>query len=181
MESAINPYAAPKAVVDDVGANAEAEATRREHISHEASIKAVGMLYYLGGFFMAIGAIAAFTGAYAKISEISGIVIFLLLAGLVGIFLVVGRGLRTLKRWARVPTAILAGLGLLGFPIGTLINGYILWLVLGKKGKFILSEEYAAIVAATPDVKYGTSIIVWIFLALIAAVLIAVLIPAFSH
>ena len=44
-----NPYAAPAAPVADVGANAEAEAIRRAHISHEASVKAVGLLYYLGG------------------------------------------------------------------------------------------------------------------------------------
>ena len=45
-QTAANPYAAPAAKVDDVSRNPEAEAIRKAHISHEASIKAVGALYY---------------------------------------------------------------------------------------------------------------------------------------
>ena len=182
MATDINPYAAPKAVVDDVGADAEAEAIRREHINHEASIKAVGFLYYLGGFFAAVGSIGILFEGLDENRGISGVAVFILLALLAALMLVAARGLRTLKRWARGPTAIVAGLGLLGFPIGTLINGYILWLVFGKKGRFILSDEYAAIVTATPDVKYRTSIVVWIFLGLIiVGVAAAILIPLLSR
>jgi len=67
--------------------------------------------------------------------------------------------------------------------VGTLINGYILWLVLSKKGRFILSKDYAAIVAATPHVKYRTSpwILVWIVVgAILLMILIAVLYPMLS-
>jgi hypothetical protein len=42
--NAANPYAAPTARVEDVPANAEAEAIRKAHISTEASVKAVGLL-----------------------------------------------------------------------------------------------------------------------------------------
>src|SRR5258705_8019418 len=63
MSEAVNPYAAPTARVDEVGANPEAEAIRRAHLSHEASIKAVGVLYYLGGVLITIGAVAALIGA----------------------------------------------------------------------------------------------------------------------
>jgi hypothetical protein len=85
-------------------------------------------------------------------------------------FFFMGRALRTLRPGVRIPTVILAGLGLLGFPLGTLINGYILWLVLSKKGQFIFSPEYPAIVKATPHVKYRTSLLAWI--ALGAAVIL---------
>jgi len=61
--SAFNPYAAPAAPVEDVSANAEAEAIRKAHISHEASIKAVGLLYYLGGIGVTLAALAGLVGA----------------------------------------------------------------------------------------------------------------------
>ena len=45
--------------MEDVSANAEAEAIRKAHISHEASIKAVGLLYYLGAIGVTIARRAA--------------------------------------------------------------------------------------------------------------------------
>ncbi len=85
-----------------------------------------------------------------------------------------GIGLRRLKPWARVPTGLFSGLGLLGFPIGTLINAYVLYLVFSKKGKTVFAEEYQAIIAATPDMKYRTSIIVWVFLGILIAFLLLI-------
>ena len=50
MSNATSPYAPPTARVDDVSesANPEAEAIRLAHIKHEASIRSVGILYYIG-------------------------------------------------------------------------------------------------------------------------------------
>ncbi len=56
--------------------------------------------------------------------------------------LVVARGVRKLAPWARITTIVLAAIGLLGFPVGTLINGYILYLMLSKKGKRIFEDDY---------------------------------------
>jgi hypothetical protein len=61
---------------------------------------------------------------------------------------------------------------LLAFPLGTLINGYILWLVFSTKGKTILSNDYAAIVAATPHVRYRIPIVVWILIGLLTLLLV---------
>lgn len=174
MSQAVNPYAAPTAKVDDVGANPEAEAIRQAHIGHEASIKAVGALYYLGagiavlagGSFLASGADAGGLGA------------IMLAFGVAGLF--VGWGLRALRRWSQVVGSVMAAFGLLGFPVGTIINLYILYLFLSKKGRTVFSPEYQDVIAATPHVKYRTSIIVWIFLALILGLLLfAVLMPMF--
>ena len=63
--------------------------------------------------------------------------------------------------------------GLIGFPIGTLISGYILYLLWGKKGRVIFSPEYQAVIAATPHVKYKTSIVVWILLGLVVVLILA--------
>ena len=174
--TAFNPYAAPTAPVEDVSANAQAEATRKAHINHEASIKAVGILYYLGGVLVTIAAAAGLLGA--KDASIGAT---LLLLGLgVGQFFA-GWGVRALRPWGRILGCILSAIGLIGFPIGTLINGYILYLFLSKKGRTIFSPEYQDVIAATPHVKYRTSIVVWIFLALLVALLaFAILGPMFK-
>jgi hypothetical protein len=161
-----NPYAAPAAPVADISANAEAEAIRRAHISHEASIKAVGLLYYLGGVGVTLAAAASLLGA----RDTSVMVTLLLIALGVGQFFA-GWAVRALQRWGRILGCVLSGLGLLGFPIGTAINAYILYLFLSKKGRTIFAPEYQAVIAATPEVKYRTSIVVWIFLALLVALL----------
>jgi hypothetical protein len=48
---------------------------------------------------------------------------------------------------------VLSGIGLLGFPIGTLINGYILYLFLSKKGRTVFAPEYQEVIEATPHVS----------------------------
>jgi len=168
MSEAANPYAAPTARLEDVGPNPEAEATRRAHISHEASIKAVGILYYLGGTGITIGAIA--TVASSPDPAGLGMVALVGLLGVAQFF--AGWGVRAFRPWGRIVGCVLSGIGLLGFPVGTLINGYILYLFLSKKGRTIFSPEYQEVIAATPHVKYKTSIVVWIFLALVLAFIV---------
>jgi hypothetical protein len=165
--SSFNPYAAPAAPVEDVAANSEAEAIRRAHISHEASIKAAGLLYYLGGFLVTVAAIFTLFGPQKG----GGLLVALFLLALaVGQFLA-GSGVRALRPWGRIVGGVISGIGLLGFPIGTLINGYILYLLLSKKGRTIFAPQYQQVIAATPHVRYRTSIVVWIFLALLIAVM----------
>jgi hypothetical protein len=93
----------------------------------------------------------------------------------------VAYGIRALKNWARITGIVLAALGLLNFPVGTLINAYILYLFVSKKGRMIFSPEYQDIIAATPEVKYRTSILVWIFLGILVLLFAAaILVPMFT-
>jgi len=177
MTEAVNPYAAPRARVDEVAANPEAEATRRAHITQEASIKAVGFLYYLGGVGILFAAFGALSGAREAPSGPYLAMLFFALA--IGQF-VAGWGVRKLRPWARIVGCVISAIGLLGFPVGTLVNAYILYLFLSKKGRTIFSPQYQDVIAATPHVKYKTSIIVWIFLALIVALIAFALIGAFA-
>jgi hypothetical protein len=178
MSNAANPYAAPAARVEDVAANPQAEAIRRAHISHEASIKAVGLLYYLGGGGVIISALAALVSAGEAMAAVPAASLLVLGIGMV----FAGWGVRALRAWARILGCVLSAIGLLGFPIGTLINGYILYLFLAKKGRTIFSPPYQDVIAATPHVKYRTSVVVWIFLALLVGlVLVAFLGPMFGR
>jgi hypothetical protein len=171
-----NPYAPPKSATltapwSDL---ADLVAVRREHIGTEATIKSVGFLYYLGGFIIFLVGVASVIAADSG-SEKSVLPMAVLLMALSIGQIVVGFGLRRLRGWARIPTIILSAIGLLAFPVGTLINGYILYKVLCKQGQFVMKEDYQRIIATTPHVKHRTSAVVWILLvAVIIAVLAAV-------
>jgi hypothetical protein len=175
---AINPYAPPQARVDDVsGADPAAEAIRREHIQHETSVRSIGLLYYLGGTVMVLGGIAVLVGATlaqppgnAVVAVVVGSILYL---GLGVLSLFVARGVRQLRDWARTTTIVLSFIGLLAFPVGTLINGYILYLLFSAKGKRVFAPDYAAIVAATPHITYRTSLAAWIVLALLVLTMLA--------
>jgi hypothetical protein len=175
-----NPYEAPQTYNDPLAPPRDAETVRRELISTETSLKTIGILYYLGGGALLIGGI----GALEKPEAMEGV------TGLAeraagGLFIalgiaqfIVGTAVRKLKPWSRIGVGVLSGVGLVvGFPIGTLINAYILFLVFGKKGQMVFSEPYKDVIAATPLVKYKTSkVVVWIILGSILALVIAIII-----
>lgn len=189
MPATINPYAPPKAQVEDVVPfSGEAEDIRQEHIQREASIRSVGMLYYIGAVFLILGGLAGLGGSNPALSRLAGsarasmavLSLFFLVFGVGTIF--VGRGLRNFQPWARIASIVLTILGLFNFPVGTLINIYILYLLFSEKGRRIFQSDYPDIVAATPDIKARTSIVVWVLLGiLVLAILAAVLIPALGH
>jgi hypothetical protein len=167
-----NPYAAPQTFDAAPILDSDAEIIRKEHIKTEASIKSVGILYFIGGAFLLFAGIIGLTTppvveGVAGLAEQVTAIIFLIL----GIFqFILGAAVRKLKPWSRVGTGIASGIGLLGFPVGTLINAYILYLVFGRKGKMVFSPEYKEIIAATPHIKYRTPKIVWIILGIIVLI-----------
>jgi len=184
MSAQINPYAPPAAHVADIssGADPHADAIRQEHIKHETSVRSVGTLYYLGSFMMLIGGISLLTVGFMGEQTQLGFVVGPIYLVLGALSLVLARGIRQLKPWARTTSIVLSAIGLLGFPIGTLINGYILYLMLSAKGKRVFEPDYPEIIAATPHIKYRTSIVVWVVLAvLLIGVAAAIAIPMLNR
>lgn len=164
MES--NPYAPPLA---DLSPQERPDAVRlrEEHINVEATIKSVGVLYFLGALFL----IAVCAAGLTRVSG-GGDLAWAIFLGVLGIFQGwTGYGLRKLQGWARIPAIIFSCIGLLAFPLGTLINGYILSQILSKKANFVLTDEYKAIIATTPQVKRKTSKVVWVLLFVLLSVL----------
>jgi len=179
--SELNPYQTPHAPLEDARgvAPANAAAIRQELLGHEAGLRAAGLLYYLG----TLGSLIAGSMMLTLSSAASGTVpigpalgaFFLALGALQGW---VGYGLRHLRPSARIPAGILSGIGLLGFPMGTIINGYVLYLLFSQKGNRIFADDYLDIVAATPDMKYRTHPVVWAILVLILlAIAAAIAVP----
>jgi hypothetical protein len=152
----------------------EAEQIRKDHIRHEASVKSVGILYFLGATVFLLASFGMLTAP----ARTEGAWVALLFIGLCAVQIWTGLGLRKLKPWARVASGILSGLGLLAFPIGTLINAYILYLLFSKKGATVFSDEYKRIIEETPHIKYRTSIVVWILLGVVLLLLGAAFVAA---
>lgn len=180
-----NPYQTPTANVDNISLAevANAELIRKAHISHESSVRSIGLLYYIMGGIAALGIGAAILIPMSANDELNGIGIYTALSGalvvaLLVLYLWTGRGLRNLKPSARIVAGILAVLGLLSFPIGTLINGYFLYLLFSEKGKTVFSDDYQNVIDATPHIKPGTSTLVWLLLAvMIIGIVAAIVIP----
>jgi len=172
-----NPYAAPPVDADLAMANSpfgldlsQDEQIRLENISHEASIRAIGFLYYLGAVFIGpIGftnlstfMVGIFRDISNKSVSVEGIFVygFLCFVGFIPVlFFFTGRGLRRFQPWARMSSGILSALSLLSFPFGTLINVYFLYLLLSRKASVIFSPEYREIIGRTPHIKTKTALV----------------------
>lgn len=175
MSQEDNPYLTPSVDVTPPSQQSQAEQIRKSHLKHEASVKSIGTLYLLAAFiFIVAGIILLVNGS--KDFEPAVLAFFVLVGGL---YLATGIALKRLRKWSRIVATILACVGLLGFPIGTLISAYILYLLLSARGSMVFSPEYKQIIADTPHVKYQSSkavkwilvIMVLVFLSLLGFIM----------
>lgn len=176
---------------------ADAEVIRKQHLNHEASIQGMGSLYLLGGFFgslLGLGyggmGIAAMSGVAGVIPDdgtpgpspaimggvFVGMGVFVLAVAMAQFY--AGWTMRKLDPKGKIVAIIVTAIGLLGFPCGTLLSAYTLYLLLSAKGEFIYSPQYKEIIAATPHIKYR-SIIAWVLLAVILLVVVLLFVAAF--
>ena len=194
-----NPYAPSGSSYGDASLDAnfdlsQAELIRKSHLSHEANIQGFGCLYTLGGilgilgaiFYVGIGILVMAGGVVPKGLEsmVFGAGGDRLVSGglttLVGvIFLAIavaqlfaGRSMQTLNPSGKILAIVVAAIGMLQFPCGTLISGYLLYLLVSAKGRTVFSSAYKEVMQATPHIRYRTSIIVWIFLFILIGVLL---------
>ena len=203
-----NPYAPSGSSYGDASLDAnfdlsQAELIRKSHLSHEANIQGFGCLYTLGGilgilgaiFYVGIGILVMAGGVVPKGLEsmVFGAGGDRLVSGglttLVGVvFLAIavaqlfaGRSMQTLNPSGKILAIVVAAIGMLQFPCGTLISGYLLYLLVSAKGRTVFSSAYKEVMQATPHIRYRTSIIVWIFLfILIGVILLGVLAAIFG-
>lgn len=124
-------------------------ALRAEHLHHETILLTMGRLYLVAGaaLFLAAIMIVALrqTGEGLRVASVFA----MLAAG----HAFAGLHLRGLDARARFSASVMAVLGLLAFPVGTVLSGYVLYLVHAPKGRRILSPDYRAVVEKTPEYK----------------------------
>ena len=191
-----NPYAPPEAdlaspEVSPSSELGELEAIRKRYLNHEASIKSIGSLFDLAALLSGLVIVTRVLTTIINAGVANTLFGFETFAsiGALALFIALGRGFSGLKSWARWVTSALATLSLLtsiggiGFlffrgvrPIPfsilgvigqALIPSYILYLLLSRKGNYVFSHEYQAIVRATPHIKYKTSCMLKVALGVI--------------
>jgi hypothetical protein len=203
----LNPYAAPLSDVGGPSAELEvvddssAETIRRLYLGHEAGIKSIGSLHYLGAFFsllVVLATIVILVNSAQGDMRTQGALVVLFVYGLVtALNYALGYGLRHLLTWARWTEAVFLLLGTLvtlvgmiglfaigrselavGYIFVLLIYSYILYLLLSAKGTMVFSPGYKEIIEKTPHIKYKTSVIVKIAIGFFVTVVMLGVIAA---
>jgi hypothetical protein len=168
------PSLEPDEIVPYIGKNplkprcATPSDIRKKNIEHEASVRGIALLYgfisaIFGVFGLVILVVLRMSDSQSALSWLIPTSVLLVAA----LFAVLAWGIRRLKPWSQIAASVLACFGLLGFPFGTLINGYILYLLNSEKGKLVFSPEYVFIIEQTPEVRYKTPLYIWIALGLV--------------
>jgi hypothetical protein len=163
--------------------------TRQSYFSHEQQVRSVGTFFRFNGVLQLILAaliLLALAVAFVIFPDRglgAHLTQFVTMAIEGAIFVIVGGVtfwagslLRNLDRKAFVPAVIVAAFGLLAIPIGTLINGFILYLLLCDKGRFVLSDPYRDVVAATPQYQWKTALWVKIIIGLMVLAFVLVVV-----
>ena len=163
-----NPYVAPTtdpSPIPDLAS--DAERIRRDHITHEMSIRTIGILFLIS---TAVSLLMIFGFLFGQIITTLDAVVY----GVTGIAgLVLGIGLRRLDARVRIPSAVFCGFGLLWVPIGTVVNAYFIYLLLCAKGRTVFSENYKHVIEQTPHVRHRTSVFIWVVFLVLVLVLVA--------
>jgi hypothetical protein len=116
----------------------------RQHIDTVAWIHiAFGALGVLAA--LAVGGVVGGAALFADDAQTTGIMV--LLAGFIAVVmgllsvpsLVGGWGLLKRRPWARMLVLIVSFLNLLNFPLGTLVGGYSIWVLMSDESRHILS------------------------------------------
>lgn len=171
-----NPYLPPAAASAPAEVSQSSdELIRRQCINRESTIRTLGALYILGGILGLIGSASLLASSSPASDGASQATLGALYLGISVVGLVGGLGLRRLKPWARILGTVQACLGLLAFPVGTLINALILSAFWTNPSKTIFSEDYKRIIAATPQVKVKTSKVTVVILVVLLVVIISII------
>ena len=154
MTENVNPYSAPTTDLNPHpsqarDADGDEVSIREEHFLYERSIRAIGFLFYLSSGIIMLGVVASLA------DRESGVTVVFAIFGLACV--AIGRGLRQLKQWARLPAGFLCLPGLFAFPIGTLICGSLMWMLFQRKHRIVFTHEYQDVIEKTGGIAFFRS------------------------
>jgi len=177
-----NPYAAPITVEPVPEAQSvtriQARQIRAANAGAERGLRQ--LVLCLGGGYLLMAGVsytAAFVGMGATFQHpyylAMGTVYTLALAAT----LIIGFGARRLAAWSRRPLTVLCGLGLLLFPLGTILSLPILWILYVGRPPRLLTPEFEQIVRDSADPPGGrTSVVTWIGVALFVILVVSMIV-----
>ena len=172
-----NPFATSaiaEALVDPAIENLdEAAQVRHEHLNRETSVRAIGSLFYLGTLVLILFATFTVRSSFPLPDDGRPVTTKLFEFGILGLVVLfavvqgwVAHGLRTLNGSVRLWAVVLSALGLINFPVGTVINFYFIYVLVSELGRFVMTPQYAAVRAATPHLHSTTPIWLWTWVAI---------------
>jgi len=187
-----NPFATSaiaEALVDPaIGDMDQAEQIRREHLNRETSVRGIGSLFYVGTLVLILFVASIVWSRFPLSNDGRPVTVQLFSFGMLGLVVLfavvqgwVGHGLRTLNGSVRLWAVALTALGLINFPIGTVISIYFIYVLVSAKGRFVMTPEYAAIRAATPHIRYKTPIWLWIVFGFLVLSLLLLPVVILGH
>ena len=114
-------------------------------------VTVVAIAHFVGAAFLLLGALAVGIGLVAVVLSVVGndliiassilTLIILVLLLCMALNIAVGWGLLALKNWARWTAIVLAALGLVNVPLGTIIGALIIWYLLTPEAKEAFGAE----------------------------------------
>lgn len=204
-----NPYAPPTAPIGATAARTPgkptaAERIRREYLSQETSLRSVGSLHLLVALMGVVFLVIAIATERGRPVSALGydLEVLLIYLAFVAFHATLGYGMDRLRPWARWVEAVLMGLTLPAGVVGIvkvadpravvptlimaglvgLIPAYILYLLFGRKGKYVFSPEYQDVIAQTLYLKSRTSPAAWgCFVIVVAVPAISAVVAALSR
>jgi hypothetical protein len=188
-----DPYAPPTALLDEEPeiqmTDAEAEALRRTHFTHESRLYSVGTFMMLGTLNLFIGPMrllnalsnisSGLAGAVAGQEGLLNVALPLIdglyITGMGLLCLHGGLNLRDLNPKPRTVYTIVACLWVLSLSFYSLLGLWALFLIHSPVGKIVLSPRYQEARHRTPEIQNQTSLLTWLvyLLLFVAVVLVA--------
>lgn len=147
------------------------------------AISVLAVLNILGGAFSLLAGLAIVTTSTDEGGAVVGIgVIYLLISG---IQITTGIGLWNLRPWGRTLQIVLACIGLIGFPIGTLISGLILYYLFRPGIKVLFSGKPPADLtpderASLAELSAGGSSAITVIIVVLAGVFVCGIVSAIA-
>ncbi len=146
-EPAFNPYAPPTADLDPPVTGTSISA-RASMLKYEVAIRSEGTVFLFGGLILfAVGSIILSFHRHYWIGGLAALAV-------AAVAFWVDYGLQRLRGSARTVGMILAGIGLIGFPVITLVSLRILFVLGNKASRAVFTPDYARIIAATPHINH---------------------------
>lgn len=148
------------------------EKIRRQHIVHETAIKFIGVLFLLFGVLYIPLFLLFLLGMmmmhHSGWDNPYNVVLFVSVFIILPLPFWAGYTMFQLKPGAKIPVILLGVLLSLFFPafeiymipVALFIGLYIVYMLLCKKGRYILSEDYTAIIEQTPHIEQDKTLII---------------------
>ncbi len=122
---------------------------RAGHLRHETSLRMFGLLYYIASGLLGVTAIACVVIKGSMVAGRFGAMLAMVAAG----HGLAGFHLRRFDARGRYSATLMAVLGLVALPVGTVLSAYVLYLIHSTQGRTILSPDYRAVIQATPEIR----------------------------